>query len=321
MSNLFDSFLALPNASGVGSYQAISLSDRRQDFLGKSAAGAPIFLLHDSSDATYNPGINFRHLSAEFHATCRVQTDGDAIEGQFCLVWCDDSAPELHELFVRCVAAAIEELPDASETKDLESCILRLRNLFRALAAPGVREISGLWAELFVILKSGNPTQALACWHAGQFDKFDFSRPGLHLEVKSTLKRTRSHDFSLEQLQPPMSGAGFVASVMLQMLTGGLGVLDLARSIEANVHGSPRLKQKLWENVALSLGVDFSDLLDKKFDMSYAERGFAMYDMSEVPRPASSGDPRVTDIRFVSDLTGIQSDRPFEVLSAAMSKQ
>lgn len=319
MSGLFDSFLALPNAIGPSEYKAISVSSKRKDFLAKSADGAPVFLLHDSSDAKYNPGINFRHLSAEFHATCRVQTDCGALEDQFCLVWCDGSTPELHELFVGCVAAAIEELPETSVTKDLESCILRLRNLFRALTSPNVREISGLWAELFVIWKSGNPAQALAFWHADQFDRFDFSSSNLHLEVKSTVKSIRAHEFSLEQLQPPATGIGLVASVMLQPLTGGLGVLDIARNIEAAVAGSPKLKQKLWENVALTLGADFSEKLDKRFDLSYSERGFALYAMDDVPKPGVPADPRVTAIRFVSDLTGIAAYKPDDILATALS--
>lgn len=322
MSGLFDSFLALPNAIGPGEFKAISLSRKRKDFLAKSANGSPVFLLHDSSDARYNPGVNFRHLAAEFHATCRVTTDGGALEDQFCLVGCDGSTPELHELFVRCVGAAIEELPETSVTKDLEACILGLRNLFRALALPNAREISGLWAELFVIWRSGNPAQALTFWHTDQFDRFDFSTNNLHLEVKSTLKSIRCHEFSLEQLQPPMSGLGLVASVMLQPLTGGLGVLDLARNIEAAVVGSPKLKQKLWENVAITLGADFSDRLDKRFDLSYAERRFAVYAMSDIPKPGTPTNPRVTAIRFVSDLTGIAHEEPItavEVLGRAMS--
>lgn len=321
MSGLFDSFVTLPNATGPNEYKAISVSSKRKDFLAKGADGAPVFLLHDSSDARYNPRINFRYLSAEFHATCRVQTDGGAIEDQFCLVLCDGSTQELHELFVRCVAAAIEELPETSVTEDLESCILGLRNLFRALASPNAREISGLWAELFVIWKSGNPAQALALWHADQFDRFDFSSSNLHLEVKSTVKSIRAHEFSLEQLQPPSTGVGLVASVMLQPLTGGPGVLDLARNIEAAVAGSHKLKQKLWENVAITLGADFSDRLDKRFDLSYAERGFAVFAMNDIPKPGVPTDPRVTALRFVSDLTGIVSNKPVDILNTALSNR
>ena len=92
MSGAFSAFLDLPSAVNSTEFKAIHLSRKRKDFLAKNCEGAPVFLLHDSSPANYNPGINFRHLSAEFHATCRVRTDVVDIEDQFCLVSCDAEA-------------------------------------------------------------------------------------------------------------------------------------------------------------------------------------------------------------------------------------
>jgi hypothetical protein len=307
VDNFFSSFLELPNAITSTEFNAIPLSATRKDFLAKNSDGSPVFLLHDSSAAKYNPGINFRYMSAQFHATCRVQTDAGSLEDQFCLVWCDAEAPEMHELFVRCVSAAIEELPENCGTRELESCISQLRDLFRALALPNGREVSGLWAELFVISRSGDPTYSLTLWHDDQFDRFDFSSNTLRLEVKSSTRGLRAHEFALEQLQPPAGGGGFVVSILLQPLTGGIGVLDLARSIEASVDSIPRLKQKLWKNVAKALGADFSAKLDKLFDPTFADRGMVVYTMSDIPRPDEPVDPRITGLRFVSDLTAVSS--------------
>lgn len=310
MSSFFSSFLGLPNAATSTEFKAIPLSVTRKDFLAKTNDGAPVFLLHDSSAAKYNPGVNFRYLSAQFHTTCRVRTNAVDVEDQFCLVWCDAAAPELHELFVRCVGAAIEELPESCGTRELESCISQLRDLFRALAQPSSREISGLWSELFVISRCGNSLSALSLWHEDQFDRFDFSSSTLHIEIKSTVRGLRAHEFALEQLQQPVGGAGFVVSMVLQPLTGGISVLDLAREIEAEVAGFPRLKQKLWENVAKTLGADFSDKLDKRFDRTFAERNLTVYSMNDIPRPETPSDPRITALRFVSDLTAVSSSLP-----------
>ncbi|MDP2265605.1 MAG: PD-(D/E)XK motif protein [Thiobacillus sp.] len=310
MTSVFSSFLDLPTAVTPTDFKAIPLSAKRKDFLAKNDDGSPVFLLHDSSTAKYNPGINFHHLSAQFHATCRVRTDAVDLEDQFCLVWCDAATPELHELFVRCVGAAIEELPDNCGTRELEFCISQLRDLFRALALPSSREVSGLWAELFVISRCGNPARALSLWHEDQFDRFDFSSSAMHVEVKSTVRGLRAHEFALEQLQSPAEGAGFVVSLMLQPLTGGIGVLDIAREVEAAVAGIPRLKHKLWENVAKALGSDFSNKLDKRFDQTFAERTLVVYLMNDIPRPDTPSDPRVTALRFVSDLTAVSSSLP-----------
>lgn len=321
-NNIFSSFLELPNALTSMEFKAIPLNTTRKDFLAKSDDGAPVFLLHDSSTAKYNPGINFRYLSAQFHATCRVQTNTVDLQDQFCLVWCDATAPELHELFVRCVGAAIEELPENCGTRELESCISQLRDLFRTFALPSSREVSGLWAELFVISRCGNPIHALSLWHEDQFDRFDFSSSSMRLEVKSSVRGLRVHEFALEQLQTPSEGAGFVTSVLLQPLTGGIGVLELAKSIEISVGRVPRLKKKLWENVAKTLGADFSDQLDKRFDMTFAGKNLAVFAMNDIPKPPTPSDPRITAIRFVSDLSSVSSslsDSPFTALSRIFS--
>ena len=173
-----------------------------------------------------------------------------ALEDQFCLVSCDGTTPELFELFIRCVAAAVEGIPANAGSRELESCIVQLRDIFRALAAPSRRELSGLWAELYVILRCGHSAAALGMWHSDQFDRYDFSSDLLCLEVKATVQGTRVHDFALEQLEPPAEGVGLFASLLLQPLTGGLGVLDLARRIEDAAPGDARLRLKLRQNIA-----------------------------------------------------------------------
>jgi hypothetical protein len=270
--DLFESFQGLPSAQTATEFRAIPVSASRKDFLAKSDTGAPVFLLHDAGIAKYNPAITFRYLTAQFQVTCFVATEAAQLTDQFCLVSCDSGAPDLYELFVRCVHAAIQDLPPSSDTRRIESCISQLRNLFRSFASPTSREISGLWAELFVISICGDVSRALTLWHGDQFDRFDFSNETMRLEVKSSVRGARIHDFALEQLESPTTGRGAVASLLLQPLTSGVGVLDLARNIEMSVSHAPGLKQKLWENVAASLGSDFSEKLDKRFDLVFAER-------------------------------------------------
>ncbi|MHB1701039.1 MAG: PD-(D/E)XK motif protein [Acidobacteriaceae bacterium] len=300
-------FAVLPKGAGSEEFKAISLSENRRDFLAKAEDGAPVFLLHDSSTAKYVPEINFRHLSAQFHVTCRVMVETQAMEGQFCLVSCDGATPELFELFIRCVAAAVEGIPSNAGTRELEACIVQLRDLFHALAAPSSRELVGLWAELYVIFRCGRCADALRMWHSDQFDRFDFSSNALCLEVKATVRTTRAHEFALEQLEPPAEGVGLVASLLLQPLTGGLGVLDLARRIEDTALSEAKLRLKLWQNVAAALGADFSAGLDRQFDTSFAERNLAVYSMADIPRPERPTDSRVTGLRFIVELATVPS--------------
>lgn len=301
--DLYNAFIALPLGGSAVEFTAIPISERRRDFLAKAPDGSPVFLLHDASAATYSPGISLKNLSVQFHSTCRVTTATGILDDQFAVVTCDASLPDLYELFVCCFAAAVERLPESASTSDLDECFHGLLDLFRALNRPSNREVSGLWAELYVITSCRDIPRALAAWRANQFERFDFSSHVGCLEVKATVNEFRVHDFTLEQLQVPLNGEGYVASLLLQPLSGGVGVMDLAREIEGAVLSESRLRQKLWENVASALGSDFSDRLDRRYDASYAERHMMIFMMGDVPAPHRPTDARISGIRFKSDLS------------------
>ena len=305
MTGLYAAFKNLSGAKISGEFNAISLGTRRKDFLAKNDDGAPVFLLHDSSAAKYIPSISFRYLSVQYHTTCSVNINEVNLIDQFCIVRCDSSSPDLYELFINCISAAIESIPEDAGTKELELFISKLRDLFRSLSQPATREVSGLWAELFVIQKSTNPSAALELWHADKYDKFDFSSSTIRVEVKSTVSQIRAHEFGLEQLQPTIEGIGYVVSLKLQSITGGLGVIDLAKIIESSITNLPKLKLKLWENIAKALGEDFSKKLDISFDQTYASQNIAIFLMDDIPKPERPKDTRVTSIRFVSDLSSL----------------
>lgn len=305
--SLFASFQSLAAATSAVDFSASPLPGLRGDFLAKGKDGGPVFLLKDSSPASYSPAIELRHISVQFHSTCRVSTAAGDVEDQFAVIACDASVAELHEVFVRCLAAAVEQLPAAASTTDLQRCLQSLLDLFKALARPSSKEVTGLWAELFVIARSKNIVRALQAWHADQFERFDFSWAAGCLEVKAAVRELRQHEFALEQLQSPLGGAGYVASILLQAMGGGIGVIDLANEIEARLAARPDLRQKLWENIAASLGSDFSERLDRRYDPSFAERSLAIFSMADVPAPAQPGDPRITALRFRVDLSNVTS--------------
>lgn len=305
--DLYQAFSDLPIAKTAIDFSALPLSGSRSDFLAKSSDGGPVFLLHDASPVRYSPAIELKHVSVHFHSTCRVTTAVGVIEDQFAVISCDASAQELHEVFIRCLAAAVEQLPVSASTSDLQSSIQSLLNLFHALSRPGGREMAGLWAELFVIAKSKNVALAMRAWHADKFERFDFSWSSGCIEVKASTKEVRRHEFALEQLQSPLGGVGYVVSILLQAQSGGVGILDLGNEIERSLTTEPGLRQKLWENIIATLGSDFSERLDRSFDASYAARSLEVYAMKDVPSPQQPSDPRITAVRFQVDLSAVKS--------------
>lgn len=307
---LFLTFLTTPAATSDDQYPALSVGGVRKDFLAKTAAGNPVFLLHDAGREIYRPNISLKTISVQFQATCRVLVGSEAFEDQFAVVACDSSFPELFELFVSCISAAARQLPVDADAMQIEEHINELLALFASLSRPSSRQLSGLWAELFIVQRARDVRAALSAWRANDFERFDFSTPCGFLEVKSRNGEHRVHEFALEQLQPMSEGRGLVASLLLQKQSGGAGVVDLARKVETSVSRDSKLVTKLWRNVVSSLGGDFSERLDEKFDISYAERNIKFYAVDDIPAPSTQTDPRVTHLRFSSDLTTVTSSLP-----------
>lgn len=304
---LLAEFAQLESASSPNEFNAVQLTGVRQDYLGKDQQGAPVFLVADEGAPVYRPVVQHRHLSAAFCVLCRLDVDRTEVVGKFALIRFEGSAPELHELFIRCVRSAIADLPASAQTPDIEARVHRLLGLFRALARPAGREISGLWAELYCIIASGNVPLAMDRWHVDNAEAFDFSWGQGRLEVKSTVGAFRIHDFSLDQLQPPSRGSGYVASLVLKAANGGAGVLDMAKKVEEQLDGDISLQAKLWALLVQSLGSDFSEALDRRFDVDLAGRQLVLYRMEDIPSLPPVTDSRISSIKFRSDLSSVQS--------------
>lgn len=305
--SLLTKFGDLTPSSSQDTFNAVHLEGGRQDYLCKDEQGAPVFLIADEGAQTYRPVVQHRHLSASYCMLCRLNVNGTEVVGRFAIVRFEGNAPELHELFIRCVRAAIADLPTAAQTSDIEVRVARLLSLFRSLARPAGREISGLWAELYCILASDNVPIAVDRWHSDNNEVYDFSWRQGRLEVKSTVGSFRTHEFSLDQLQPPSGGSGFVASLVLRAAGSGSGVLDLAREVEEQLPGQPALQAKLWSVLVQSLGTDFSEALDRRFEIDFAGKQLVVYRVEDVPSLPAVSDPRITGVRFKVDLSNVAS--------------
>lgn len=185
MFDAFQEFASLKSASASTEFQAIPLAGARNDYLAKGQDGSPVFLLRDASTGRYHPSLSLRHLNADFQLTCRVHAGAEHIDGVFASIRCSADEPELHELFVRSFDAAREQLSDQANTEEINKMVQNLASLFRAFSRPSQRSISGLWAELFFITRSGDPIAAVNAWRTNAFERFDFSTPQLTIEIKS----------------------------------------------------------------------------------------------------------------------------------------
>ena len=114
----------------------------------------------------------------------------------------------------------------------------RLIELFRAMTTPSRKSVQGLWAELFLIAQSRQPTILVDAWHMLPEDRYDFAMDDQRIEVKSFSGSLRQHHFSLEQLQPPEGVKTLIASMLVEGFTG------------RRIHSRPKRKKYRLTSVA-----------------------------------------------------------------------
>ncbi|WP_342119200.1 PD-(D/E)XK motif protein [Pseudoduganella sp. OTU4001] len=306
MVDFFKAFLELAPSEGMV-FEAIRLGDDRNDYLARTADGAPVFLIEDSCPSHYRVSRSLRHITIDYQVRCKIKLAGGYREGVFAMVHCSAGSSEFHQLFVKCLGSVIRSLPSKRTTNEIESQLAKLIEIFYSLSNSSSKRTSGLWAELWIIANSSSVTRALEAWHDSADERFDFANSNMLVEVKSTTKPIRNHEFSLEQLSVREPQKGIVASLLLQPLTSGKSILDLVDQIERASNLSFELKRKLWKNISQALGSEFERRLEKRFDVAYAAKNILFFDMSEIPKPTPITDPRITSVRFVSNLSGVAS--------------
>lgn len=163
----------------------------------------------------------------------------------------------------------LEKLGDFPSQQDLLNEIQKLVELFRRFSRPPIKTIQGLWAELFVIEHSSNPSYLVKSWHTTTSDIFDFNDGTDKLEVKSTSRINRVHRFSHNQLTPNESSIVVIASLCVQQSGVGKTVLDLMDAIEPNLENA-ELRFQLADMISKTLGSDFEKACEYCFDYALA---------------------------------------------------
>ncbi len=300
---LFDD-LQVPSAGpGLGRFCARPVPGCVGSAVGKDASGYPVLLIEaDNSQPTVGAPIVLEHLSVIHLARCRVQVldEGDR-ETILSVIRCTGSDRDIHDYFLRSLHPIIASLPTRPSRLQISDAIQKLVDLFSQIKKSPKETISGLWAELFVIARSRNPTSLLACWHDAPEDRFDFGSGGDRLDVKSAFGSHRVHHFSLEQIRPSGPIKVLVASVLIARSEGGASVNDLVDLIRSRVT-DPLLLIRLDSVIAQTVGQDWRSMRDVRFDLQLATHSIRFVDAAALPAVQVPLPPEVIDVHFRLDL-------------------
>jgi len=173
--------------------------------------------------------------------------------------------------------------------------ILELANLFRQVEN-SPKDIVGLWGELQVICAAASRESAVRCWCQHRDAKYDFVCDDFAIEVKATLKASRVHRFSLEQLRPASELAVFVASIQLVQTQSGRAVFELVDEILTAIDDGD-LRQAFLSACLLKGGEDIYKS-GVRFHFLSRETGITYFVASDIPVPNVDNAAPISNVRF-----------------------
>ena len=311
MQNVFKIFQELKNESpknGDG-FPIASLPTIKNHKLGISQNGQPMFFIKcDDNTKAKSLDTNLEFISVLYNRQCQLINKQSKIEEDiYTIISFKSDSDYLQEYFLKIVFVLIKNISGKPLLKDLKIEIEKLINLFTKFSKPPLKTIQGLWAELLIIEQSKNPDYLIQSWHSSTSDKYDFNDGIDKIEVKSTVKNRRIHNFSLEQLTPNLSSKLIVASIFAIETGTGTSIFDLVESIENKIKDK-NLAFRVNEMVAVTLGNDFEKSFDIFFDYQFAVDAIQYYNSLDVPTINKSDIPsNITNIRFDCDLTDVKT--------------
>ena len=299
----------MPASSQGRVYEAVRIARNSRYRVGRDSQGNPAILIETTGTAGAAALSDFegRHLRVGHGVSCSISEAGVEVgREQFSVVTCVDSDDLLEDRFFDSAETLLRSLGETPAIEELRRVVAGLIELFRLASQPPRGTIQGLWAELWIIAQAREPEVLLNAWHAEPSDAYDFNSGPERLEIKSTSQRTRKHSFSHRQLQPPTGTRVAIASVFVESSGGGPTISTLVDRIRRRV-AEPRALQRLDYGVASTLGADWRAGVEAAFDSELASESHRFYTVDSVPSLPSDVPSGVSDIRYVSDLSGVQA--------------
>ncbi len=281
--------------------------------IARGREGGPILLITvQRSDTPAPPPLVLEHLTLQHDVVCRVVApDGSSETSSFSVATC--TSPELGEHFLRVVGPVVELMGQEPTRKDASVAFRRLSELFRTLRSKPRKSAQALFAELFVMATSSDTALLARAWHLHPEDRYDFSSGNERVEVKSTGGEERHHHFSLEQVRPEAGARVLIASVRVVPSADGLAVKGLLDSVRAVLSDDPELLLHVDRVVSDYLGDSLRHAIKERFDQEVARGSLRLFHAKDVPAVRLPLPRGVSNVRFLSDLSGVAPARPDEL--------
>lgn len=314
--SIYEIFVDLQQDETVNkdTFLAASLPFTQKHKIGVSKERYPMFFI-ECAHITNSLDINLEFISVLFNRTCRLSENGKHFDNTYTIISLKTSNPDFQHYFLEVVCIILEQLPENPTHKQLKTEIQKLIELFSRFNRPPQKTIQGLWAELLIIEQAKYPEYLIQSWHSSSDDKFDFNDGQDKIEVKSTSKARRIHNFAIDQLNPNKNSNLLIASVFVIQTGRGKNISDLKNSIFKRVQNL-QLQLRLNEILAQTLGSDFDKVFDDYFDYQQALDTLSFFDIKDIPTITNDNIPKeISNIHLDCDLSHVISikDKSFDI--------
>lgn len=308
VNTLYNQFIKLigSKVDDSDTYRVIPVNEGSHHRLGCSEEGFPIFFI-ECSDNKKTTDVNLELIDVQFNRLCKLNIIDDSISElrTYCLVKLKSHKKDFTKYFLDVFSIVLEKLSEQPSSIQLRNEVSKLIQLFMGPTPFSASTLQGLWAEMLVIEQSADPDYLINAWHVSANDKYDFNDGIDKIEVKSTGKASRCHEFAIEQLNPNDGSQLLIASIFVIKTGVGKNIFDLEESIVSRLNNNESL-EKLKSMILKTLGENIDTVKNIYFDYTQAVDSLSFYNHKDIPSIASSNVPAgVSNVHFQSDLTNI----------------
>lgn len=249
-------------------------------YFGKDQDGNIVFMIPSTLQNVPSLHQKTTSLGFFFNRKCTFELDGIATSKVVHILTCKEKNDDKILAFIR--------LTRAFAQTDRDNDQLYLAKLFSSLSALFDKkkevssiELQGLFAELYTILHFKEIGCDISeCWQSRNMMKFDFTlTEKKRIEIKSTLKSSRTHHFKHDQLLSELYDIRIV-SIMLHKGDIGLSLGDLIEQIYTEYPADYPL---LMHIETISSHIEKERLYEDKYDSVYLKTMLRYYDAINIP--------------------------------------
>ncbi|WP_217376584.1 PD-(D/E)XK motif protein [Paenarthrobacter ureafaciens] len=272
---------------------------RENDILAADNSGAAYVLIREDQKVPTGAVLQRENLQVFSGLDVSLRIDNQVRTGRYTAVKLS-AAGQVHlQSFALLAANLVGTLPANPTPSDVALFIDEFGRLFDPTIRPRIRDVLGLWGELYIICSSADCAAMFAGWHAHPNQIFDFALDGINLEVKTCSGSERKHRFSLSQLNTNRESTA-VISLHVFEATNGTSIADLVSEI-ANRVGSAQAGVLL-NRVYSVLGTYLESTSDYRYSLR-GESGISVLPAKVFPRVTFDPPRGVSAVKFTVEVS------------------